>query len=420
MTGAAAREMEQAGQMERYLVIWCPDLLEEKEEGRERRAFEQVVEAVSPLATRIEKVRPGVCAIPTIGPSRYFGGDPSFSLLVARTVEEAVQGTGAGVGVADGLFAAVLAGRTGVSEAVGSAFVVPPGGTPAFLTSWPVGILERDELAELCGRLGIRTLGQFAALPTRHVLARFGTDGVACHRAASGKTGELPGLRVPDPADAQVNGKNGANGPVVRQPGFWGGTAEADVRAGIAIGRIQEELGPEEVLAVRLQGGRSPSERARLVPVDSRVVGTRVDRSVERSLARSSAPRSINPVRSINPAHSINTVHPSNTAPWPGRIPPPSPAVVLEKPVPVTLVDAAGKEVNVSGRVLLSSAPDRISVCGGPWEKVERWAGPWPADERWWSLEHRRRARVQLVTSSGSAQLLVAENGGWWLEGVYD
>ncbi len=38
--------------MERYLVIWCPDLLEQKEQGREQRAFCRVVEAVSSLATR--------------------------------------------------------------------------------------------------------------------------------------------------------------------------------------------------------------------------------------------------------------------------------------------------------------------------------------------------------------------------------
>src|SRR5271157_1866333 len=118
--------------MERYLVIWCPDLLEQKELGREQRAFCLVVEAVSSLATRVEKVRPGVCAVPTLGPSRYFGGDLSLCKEVAGVVARAVPGTPAGVGVADGLFAAVLAARSG------AVFVVPPGGTPAFLSTWPV------------------------------------------------------------------------------------------------------------------------------------------------------------------------------------------------------------------------------------------------------------------------------------------
>src|SRR5580704_8352659 len=98
--------------MERYLVIWCPGLLEQKSQGREQRAFCQVVEAVSSLATRVEEVRPGVCAVPTRGPSRYFGGDLSLCEEVAGVVERALPGTRAGVGVADGLFAAVLTART--------------------------------------------------------------------------------------------------------------------------------------------------------------------------------------------------------------------------------------------------------------------------------------------------------------------
>jgi hypothetical protein len=383
--------------VERYLVIWCPELLEQKEEGRERRAFQQVVEAVSSLVTRIETVRPGVCAIPTRGPSRYFGGDLALSKMLAERVADAVTGISAGIGVADGLFAAVLAAQIAEPGAGGpeagepGALLVPVGGTPAFLSSWPVGVLERPELVDLLLRLGIRTLGQFAALPKRQVLARFGTDGAACHRASAGHTGELPGLRLyPDPKE--THREEETRRPVVRQPGFWGGTADADVKASLVIARMQEELGPEEVVSGRLQGGRSPSERARLVPMDSRTAGTNA--SYQR------------------PA--------GGGEPWPGRLPPPSPAIVLAQPLSVALADCDGNPVVVSARVLLSSPPVRVSVAGGPWEEVAGWAGPWPADGQWWAPGNRRRARVQLVTRSGAAQLLAAERGGWWLEGVYD
>ncbi len=399
--------------MERYLVIWCHDLLESSEHGREQRAFSRVVEAVSSLATRIETVRPGVCAVPTRGPSRYFGGDLSLCEEVAGAVEREVPGTRTGVGVADGLFAAVLAAQSADPSPAqspaqpaaqspappaashhdhgpGCAFVVPTGGTPAFLAPWPVGVLERVELADLLIRLGIRTLGQFAALPARHVLARFGSDGAACHLAATGRSGELPGLRTaPGPSSASTGTAN--RGPAVRQPGFWGGSAESDKRAAAVLARIQSELGPEEVLAARLQGGRDPSERAFMVPIDSPAAGASRDQHRQ-----------------------------GDAEPWPGRLPPPSPSVVLARPLPVTVTDAAGAPVLVSARVLLSAAPARVSVAGGPFTGVAGWAGPWPADERWWSPTHRRRARVQVVTASGSAQLLVAEGGGWWLEGVYD
>jgi hypothetical protein len=397
--------------MERYLVIWCPDLLEQKEQGREQRAFFRVVEAVSSLATRIETVRLGVCAVPTRGPSRYFGGDLSLCKEVADRVASAVPDTRAGVGAADGLFAAVLAARSASAapqhdDGPGGVLVVPPGGTPAFLSAWPVGILERVELADLLLRLGIRTLGQFAALPSRHVLARFGTDGAACHLTATGRSGELPGLRAaPGLKDPSTDPQK--NAPQVRQPGFWGGTAESDKRAAAVLARLQSDLGPEEVLSARLQGGRDPSERALLLPVDSRAGGT------SREGPRQGSGKGPLQGSGKGPLQG-------EEEPWPGRLPAPSPAVVLARPLPAMVTDAAGAPVSVSARVLLSSPPARVSIAGGPFTEVARWAGPWPADDRWWSPSHRRRARVQVVTASGAAQLLVAEGGGWWLEAVYD
>ena len=46
-----------------------------------------------------------------------------------------------------------------------------------------------------------------------------------------------------------------------------------------------------------------------------------------------------------------------------------------------------------------------------------------------WAIVHARQWKAQVpylarhfqvITVEGSAQLLVAEGGGWWLEGVYD
>ena len=76
--------------MQRLLAIWCPGILEEQEHGREARAFGAVVAALEAFATRVDPVRPGVCAVPTRGPSRYFGGDE----VLARMAAEAVAGAG--------------------------------------------------------------------------------------------------------------------------------------------------------------------------------------------------------------------------------------------------------------------------------------------------------------------------------------
>jgi hypothetical protein len=134
--------------------------------------------------------------------------------------------------------------------------IVAPGETAAFLDPWPVGTLERPELADLLGRLGIGTLGRFAALPAGHVLGRFGVDGAACQRVAQGIEGEWPGFRTVSPRGGRLGGEgsgpSGSGGP--GQPGFWGGQAGAAARAGRALARVQQLLGPEAVVTGRLAG----------------------------------------------------------------------------------------------------------------------------------------------------------------------
>ncbi|EEP70909.1 UMUC domain-containing protein DNA-repair protein, partial [Micromonospora sp. ATCC 39149] len=87
------------------------------------------------------------------------------------------------------VFAAGLAARAGR--------VVPPGGTPGFLAGLPVEALGRPALADLLRRLGLRTLGGFAALPAGDVLARFGFDGALAHRLAAGQDHRPLAVRRP-------------------------------------------------------------------------------------------------------------------------------------------------------------------------------------------------------------------------------
>ncbi len=352
-----------------------------------------------------------MCAVGTRGPSRYFGGDERFARLVAdavRTVDGVAGGAGvtvgagvtagvgvpAGVGVADGLFAAVLAARCPGTDPV----VVAPGGTPAFLAPWPLTTLGRPELADLLDRLGIHTLGRFAALPDRHVLARFGVDGVACHRVAQGVEGELPGFRLTPRRGVPLKEER-VGGTPSRQPEFWGGEAGATARAARALARVEQLLGPEAVVIGRLQGGRGPAERARVVPWSG-------GRGADAGAIGGGRRRRRGPGTPGDP-------------PWPGQVPPPAPMIVLARPLPAQLVDVDGQLVGVSGGGMVTTTPDRLSVDGGRWTPVVGWAGPWPSDERWWSVP-RRQARMQIVTGSGTAHLLTRERGGWWLEGTYD
>ncbi len=280
--------------MNRLVVVRCPDLLDEDEGGEAVRSFDRVIGAVEAYCPWVTTVRPGICSLPARGPARYFGGEDRLTRLVAETASAvaAVE-----VGVADGLFAAVLAAQGGV--------IVPAGGTADFLAPFPVGVLDQPELAELLNRLGVRTLGEFAALPEAHVLGRFGSDGMTGHRVARGRSGELGGLRrpaigrrAPDRAVAATGG----------QSGFWGGVSDTDARAGRALAAVQDLLGPDGVVTARLQGGRGPAQRARFVTWGGRE-------------ARPDA---------------------SPGGPWPGQIPPPAPAVVHPAPLRAELVDAGG------------------------------------------------------------------------------
>jgi hypothetical protein len=363
-------------EMERLVVVWCPGLLEEGPRGEEARRFVQVVARAGELCPWVHPIRLGVCALPARGPARFFGGEEMVVSRLGQAVEEEVQ-----VGVADGLFAALLAARAGL--------IVPANETARFLASWSVAVLARPDLAVTLQRLGVTTLGQFAALPPSHVSDRFGADAAACHKVARGECGELAGLRdraierrlrVARGEDPDLGAE-----PPPYQPGFFGGASAADTRAALSFGRVQERLGIEAVLVGRMQGGRDPGEQAALVPWGSPEAGTA----------------------------------PGGNAPWPGRLPPPAPTQVLQRRCRAELVDAAGRANRVSGRGLLDGEPDRVSVDGGPWQLVAGWAGPWPVTERWWS-GRRRRARLQVVTADGVARLLCSERGQWWVEALYD
>ena len=169
----------------------CPRLVVlEHDEARDARAFEPVVAAVEELAPGVEVVRPGACALAARGPSRYFGSEAAAAERIVEHIAQACV-VEAQIGVADGVFAAGLAARTGR--------LVEPGGTPAFLDGIDIAALDRPELVDLLRRLGVGTLGGFAALPAADVLGRFGLDAALAHRLAAGRDERPLAARRPPP-----------------------------------------------------------------------------------------------------------------------------------------------------------------------------------------------------------------------------
>lgn len=190
------------------------------------------------------------------------------------------------------------------------------------------------------------------------------------------------------------------------QQALWGGTSAADERAARAIAHLAGIVGEEAVKVPAWQGGRLPGDRYRWIPATT-VDVTDPDDTAER----------------LRP--QISRLHA-----WPGAIPEPSPAMVLdrstgERPPAAELADADGRPVTVSGRGMISAAPATITIDSGtigsqPPQTIVAWAGPWPLDERWWDpRRHRRLARLQVVTDDGTARLVAARRGHWWILATY-
>jgi protein ImuB len=209
---AAAAAGVRTGHRRREAQARCPQLrLVPHEPMVDARTFGRVAEAVADLVPRLEVAQPGVLLFATRGPSRYFGGDLAMAQRVGAVVAEAVQrfagpveriAGACGVGVADGRFAAGVAARHAARYERPE--VVAPGESPAFLAPlglrWlhEVGELDPDQV-HLLSRLGLRTLGDLAALPEPDVLARFGWHGAAARRMAAGGDDRPPGSEDPPP-----------------------------------------------------------------------------------------------------------------------------------------------------------------------------------------------------------------------------
>ncbi|TDB83339.1 DNA polymerase Y family protein [Actinomadura sp. KC216] len=467
-TAAARAEGVRRGQRLRDAQRRCPDLVvRERDLDAEGRLFEAVVEAVAALTPRVEVVRPGLCAIPARGPARFYGGEEALRVLVQDAVVEA--GHDCGSGVADGLFAAELAARAGQGGVV-----VPEGGAAAFLAPYPLSVLDRPELADLLRRLGIKTLGDFAALPSGHVAGRFGADGALAHRLARG---EEPRPLAPVKGAEDLTVRADFDPPAeqservvfaakrlageLHEALAAGGLAcvRLEVAAGFADGHVLRRLWRHDGLSalavaerVRWQlsawqasdseqvwGGVAWLELApdQLVPDEGRQEGLwgrtsvtdRIARAADRIQAllghhgitrpvlvggRGPGERVVRvPIGDLPPADVPE-------GPWPGRVTGPAPAVVLAAPPDVEVADAAGEPVVVSARCEVSAPPAVLAVRGRP-AAITGWTGPWPADERWWDPgRSRRRARFQVTTDDGAAYLLAVEGGRWHIEAVYD
>lgn len=182
---AARRCGVKPGMKVRHALGVVPSLnIGDSDPGAEAAAHEEVLAHLEEVTASVETLRPGLLAMPERSLRRYYGSEAKAVELVMDAVARA--GADCVPGVADDLVTAVWAAREGRT--------VPPGGSASYLAHLPLSVLTVEpalgapvEMAETLVELGIRTLGDFAALPRRDVVGRFGAAAGVWHRIASGE-----------------------------------------------------------------------------------------------------------------------------------------------------------------------------------------------------------------------------------------
>ncbi|MEV0293342.1 DNA polymerase Y family protein [Nocardia sp. NPDC050710] len=458
----------------------CPDLfLVQADSDRDARLFEPVVAAVDATVPGVEVLRPGLLVLAARGAARFFGSEEAAAERLVDAV--AAVGVEAQIGIADQLSTAVFAAKRGV--------LVPPGEGARFLAPLPIAELaaepspatpERADLVDLLHRLGLRRIGDFAALSPAEVASRFGVDAVLAHRCARAVPERPPSARRPPP---ELTVEYRCDPPIDRvdAAAFAGRmlatrlhtalaaasvsctrlSVFAETEAGEQLSRIwrcAEPLTPEgtaDRVRWQLDGWltrrarpTAPITLLRLEPVEIARAGAlqlglwggvgEENERARRALIRVQGLLGGEAVRvgvlsgGRGPAERITMVVLGDELvpaadpeqPWPGRMPLPAPAVLLLNRPPVRLEAADGTPVRVTARGLFSADPARLRWGSSQW-RLTGWAGPWPVDEHWWTPESAAaaaRAQVQLDGASTDVRvlLLIYRDETWRAEGLYD
>ncbi|MCV7096751.1 DNA polymerase Y family protein [Mycobacterium kubicae] len=471
------------GLRRREAAARCPHLhVAPADADRDARFFEGVIAAVDDLVPRAEVLRPGLLVLPVRGAARFFGSEQQVAeRLIDAVAVSSMAGAECQVGIADQLSTAVFAARAGR--------IVEPGQDAQFLALLSIRQLAtepslsgpgREELTDLLWRMGIRTIGQFAALARSDVASRFGADAVTAHRFACGEPERPPSGREPPPdleavldCDPPIDRVDAAAfagrslAAALHQELLAAGvgctrlaihavTASGDelsrvwrcaepltedatadrvrwqldgwlsnriasgrpLDAPVTLLRLQAvEVVSAEALQLPLWGGLGEEDRLRARRALVRVQGLLGPEAVQVPVL--SGGRGPAERITLTPLGDEPAPHADPKQPWPGQLPNPSPAVLHDDPV--DLLDVQGNSVRVTSRGLFSADPARMTVHGRE-EPLRWWAGPWSVDERWWDpdLGKGRTARAQVLLESERALLLCYRQRRWYLEGSYE
>lgn len=433
---------------------------------RDSRMFESIAAGLDDVAAAVEVLRPGLVAVDARAAARYHGDEAGAAELLIDAA--ARRGVDCLAGIADEISTALIAARVGA--------VVPAGQGRQFLAGLAVSQLMAEtalgcdrDVVESLSQLGIRTLGDLAALPLTAVTTRFGMAGAHCHRIAAAVperrvAPELPvaGLAVAitpeDPIGRVDEAAFIARSLAAKLHQRLKDAAlvchrlavAADFSDGQRLARVwrTREALSEQATADRVRwqldgwltagGAGGAITTLRLEPVEVAVPelvgelwssgadGDQAKRAISRVQSTLGVDAVIQPQlqggRGV--AERISFVpfgedhgEPDRRA-WPGKMLGPLPARLGPELV-IELLDRAGRQVAVTAEVLLTATPHSLSGRGVPEHRISGWAGPWPVD-----ASGLRCARLQVMGDNGAggaprAWLLIWRERSWSVEAEY-
>ena len=450
--------------MTRVLVLDIPDWVDSFDtEAEAHRRFDEVIRRVEDTVPLVRVMRAGRLAMNARGPARYYGSETAAATAL-RATHPAAR-----IGIADGLYAASFA-----AHAAHPVLVVPPGLSADFLAPMPVTQLGDPDIADLLFRLGVTTLGGFAALDAVSVQERFGFGGERLHRLARGLDDtpivprDIPATydrviefepaiaRADELAFALRATADNLIDSIARDrlacTAVWvtltterGTTHErcwahptvftgADVIDRVrwqldSIARLTTDTSTEGfagdgIVRVRIAPDQlNPQSRFEKgiwgAPSNDRIhsVLSRVQSILGHDGVLSvtvGGGRTLADREIFSPWGDKPVITHNPSRPWPGSLPALVPTTVYRMGTPVELHGAAP----IHPAEVLSEAP-RWLVHNGRQRELIAWSGPWPIHERWWdggSLNFR----LQAVDTVGTAWVLLSDGKTWTIEARYD
>jgi protein ImuB len=191
----------------------CPGLrLVPPDPAGVRSLWHAVLDRLEAIGAEVESDAAGAAFFESAGLHGLHGGDLAGVLTAARRA----LGPGARFGAAPSRFAAQAAALQVRPRRGRHAHVVEERALRGFLAPLPVALFrtrpELQALPEVFERLGIRTLGEVAELPSQALAERFGHPGLLALDLARGRDTPLVPRRPPEPVSERLDLPEAASG----------------------------------------------------------------------------------------------------------------------------------------------------------------------------------------------------------------